>query len=156
MGLRAEQLSDGNAECPFLDMFGRPTRDTPYEQERNSELSLRQALYFINSEQLEGKVSGSPRIKRLLDAKKADAEIVDELYLMTFSRFPSDEESSGCSITSSKRRRGRRRCRTCSGLCSTRGVPSTTRSRSCSISKAEGSHGSRRDFVRGGGGGRSG
>ena len=92
MGYRATQLSDGNMECSFLDMFGRPTRDTPYEEERSSEPSLRQSLYFINSEQLDGKVSGSPSLKRLLQSAKDDAAAVEELYLMTLSRFPSAEE----------------------------------------------------------------
>jgi len=33
---KAAQISDGNTECSFLDLFGRPPRDTPYEEERNS------------------------------------------------------------------------------------------------------------------------
>ncbi|MGA2271539.1 MAG: DUF1549 domain-containing protein [Bryobacteraceae bacterium] len=87
---RATQISDGNTECPFLDLFGRPPRDTPYEEERDSDLTLRQTLYFLNSEQLEGKVSGSPRLKRLLS--RSDAEILDEIYLTTLSRLPSVDE----------------------------------------------------------------
>ena len=63
---RATQISDGNTECNFLDLFGRPPRDTPYEEERNSDVTLKQALYLLNSEQLEGKVSGSPHLKRIL------------------------------------------------------------------------------------------
>jgi hypothetical protein len=91
-GSRATQLTDGNAECSFLDLFGRPPRDTPYEEERNSDVSLKQALYFINSEQLDGKITGSPRLKRLLAANKPDAETVEELYLIMLSRFPADAE----------------------------------------------------------------
>ena len=87
---RATQISDGNTECPFLDLFGRPPRDTPYEEERDSDLTLRQTLYFLNSEQLEAKVSGSPRLKRLL--AKTDTEIVDEIYLTALSRFPTGDE----------------------------------------------------------------
>jgi len=91
-GYRATQISDGNTECSFLDMFGRPPRDTPYELERNSEISLRQELYFINSEQLEGKISSSPRMKRLLQGNRRDEDTIEELYLMTLSRFPTVEE----------------------------------------------------------------
>jgi hypothetical protein len=87
---RATQISDGNTECAFLDMFGRPPRDTPYEEERDNGLTLRQTLYFLNSEQLETKLSNSPRLKRLL--AKTDTEVIDELYLAALSRFPSDEE----------------------------------------------------------------
>jgi Protein of unknown function (DUF1553)/Protein of unknown function (DUF1549) len=92
VGYRATHLSDGNAESSFLDMLGRPVRDTPFEGERSSDISLKQALYFINSEQLEGKVSSSPRLKRMLQANKEDAPLIEDLYLTTFSRFPSAEE----------------------------------------------------------------
>jgi hypothetical protein len=91
-GTRGSQISDGNAECPFLDLFGRSPRDTPYEEERSSEVSLKQALYFINSEQLDGKITGSPRLQRLLKANKTDAGTVDELYLMMLSRYPTPAE----------------------------------------------------------------
>jgi Protein of unknown function (DUF1549)/Protein of unknown function (DUF1553) len=91
-GSRATQISDGNAECSFLDLFGRPPRDTPYEEERNSDVSLKQALYFLNSEQLDGKITGSPRLKRMLASNKSEEDLVDELYLTMLSRFPSAEE----------------------------------------------------------------
>ncbi len=87
---RATQISDGNTECSFLDLFGRAPRDTPYEQERDSNLSLRQTLYFLNSEQLEGKISSSPRLKRLLASP--DDQLLDELYLTALSRFPDAGE----------------------------------------------------------------
>ena len=87
---RATQISDGNTECNFLDLFGRPPRDTPYESERNNDVSLKQALYFLNSEQLEGKVTSSPHLKRVL--MKPDAEVLDDIYLSALSRYPTAEE----------------------------------------------------------------
>ncbi|SPE27264.1 conserved exported hypothetical protein [Candidatus Sulfopaludibacter sp. SbA3] len=89
---RATQISDGNTECSFLDLFGRASRDMPYEADRDSDLTLRQTLYFLNSEQLEGKISNSPHLKRLLAATKPDSEIVDEIYLTTLSRLPTADE----------------------------------------------------------------
>ena len=78
---RATQISDGNTECSFLDLFGRPPRDTPLRSRaQQRRRRSKQALYFLNSEQLEGKITGSPRLKRLL-AHKPDAEVVEELYL---------------------------------------------------------------------------
>ena len=91
-GTRAEQISDGNTTCSFLDLFGRPGRDTPFESERSSEASLRQELYLLNSEQLAGKLSSSPSLARLMKANLKDPELVDEIYLMTLSRFPSADE----------------------------------------------------------------
>ena len=87
---RATQISDGNTECNFLDLFGRPPRDTPYETERNSDVTLKQALYLLNSEQLEGKVSSSPHLKRIL--AKNDGDVLDDIYLSSVSRFPTADE----------------------------------------------------------------
>ena len=87
---RATQISDGNTECSFLDLFGRPPRDTPYEEERNNDVTLKQALYLLNSEQLEGKVSSSPHLKRIL--AKSDGEVLDDIYLSSVSRFPTADE----------------------------------------------------------------
>jgi hypothetical protein len=87
---RATQISDGNTECNFLDLFGRPPRDTPYESERNNDLTLKQALYFLNSEQLEGKVTSSAHLKRVV--AKSDAEVIEDLYLSALARYPTANE----------------------------------------------------------------
>ena len=91
-GTRAAQVPDGSIVSPFLELFGRPPRDTAYESDRCLDTSMRQALYMINSSQLENKVSRSPRIQRLLKARKTDAEIIDELFLAALSRFPTKDE----------------------------------------------------------------
>ena len=87
---KATQLADGNMDCTFLDLFGRPGRDTPYESERDSDLTLRQTLYMLNSEQLENKLANSPKLKTLLTKK--DPEVLEELYLTTLSRPPTPDE----------------------------------------------------------------
>jgi hypothetical protein len=105
---RATQISDGNTECTFLDQFGRATRDMPYESERDSDLTLRQTLYFLNSEQLEGKISGSPHLKRLLANNKAtDSDVLDEIYLTTLSRLPKADEKQRLLDYLSKRKTAR-------------------------------------------------
>jgi len=91
-GYRATQLPDANIEAPFLELFGRPPRDTPYETERSAEISLWHALYFVNSNELENKVNNGQRIKRLIKEAKSDADIVDEFYLAGLSRLPNEEE----------------------------------------------------------------
>jgi hypothetical protein len=91
-GYRAAQIPDANIESPILELFGRPPRDTAYESDRCSQSSLRQALYFVNSDHLEGKVAASGRIKRLLEARQSDGQIVDELVLASLSRLPSAKE----------------------------------------------------------------
>jgi hypothetical protein len=92
VGQRAAQLPDGDIESTVLEMFGRPSRDTPYEKERNCEPTLRQALYVVSSDHLQWKIAGGQRIRQLLEAKKSDPEIVEELYLAALSRPPSNNE----------------------------------------------------------------
>ena len=60
--------------------------------ERDSGITIRQTLYLLNSEQMEGKLSGSPRFKRWIAANRSDKDMVDEIYLATLSRFPSESE----------------------------------------------------------------
>jgi hypothetical protein len=91
-GHRAIQLTDGSIKTPFLEMFGRPPRDTAYESERSCETSMRQALYFINSRQLQAKIATSPSLRQLMRSGKSNPEIVEEIYLATLSRFPTDNE----------------------------------------------------------------
>ncbi|HVX12691.1 MAG TPA: DUF1549 and DUF1553 domain-containing protein [Pirellulales bacterium] len=77
----------------FLDTFDRPRRVSGCECERSVGATLGQVLLLSNSDEVEQKVaSGEGVIAKLLADKKPPAEIVDELYLGTFSRFPSDAE----------------------------------------------------------------
>jgi len=91
-GHRAVQLSDGSIGSSFLELFGRPPRDTAYESERNCETSMRQALHFINSRWLQGKVAYGPRLKQLLQSGKSNEELVTEVYLLALSRLPTESE----------------------------------------------------------------
>ena len=91
-GYRATQLPDSDIDCTFLDVFGRPSRDTPYEGDRNSDATARQAMFFISSDQLQWKIAGGQRIRQWLEAQKADPEIIDEIYLAALTRLPTDQE----------------------------------------------------------------
>lgn len=92
-GTRAIQLPDESVGSYFLDVFGRPTRETPCECERPREANLAQALHLLNSGEVQNKIaSGNGRIASLLKAKKQDAEILEELYLLTLGRFPRADE----------------------------------------------------------------
>jgi len=93
-GARAAQIFDGDIKHPFLDLFGRPSRDTPYECQRNLDSSVRQSLHLLNSDHFEGKIAGSQTLQRLLQANRPDAEIVDELYLAALARFPRPDEKA--------------------------------------------------------------
>jgi hypothetical protein len=107
VGYRAAQLADGSVGTAFLELFGRPPRDTCYEEERTSETSMWQAVYMINSEQLDGKLANSPRIKRLLDSGKSDSEVIDEIYLVALSRLPNEQEKQKLTAYLSKDKQAR-------------------------------------------------
>jgi len=94
-GFRATHLADGSIDLPFLQMFGRPPRDTAYESERDLELSMRQTLHLLNSSDVQNKINGSPRLQQLLKDKKSDEEVIEELYLLALSRPPTEEEKAG-------------------------------------------------------------
>jgi hypothetical protein len=92
-GVRAIQLPDESVVSYFLDVFGRPLRETPCECERPREANLAQALHLLNSTDLQSKV-GNPagRVAALLKGKGSDAELIEELYLWSFGRKPRPQE----------------------------------------------------------------
>jgi len=92
-GYRATHLADGSIDLPFLQLFGRPPRDTAYESDRDLELSMRQTLHLLNSSDVQNKINASPRLGRMMQEIKEDQKIIEELYLSTVSRFPTEEES---------------------------------------------------------------
>lgn len=91
-GSKASQVFDADIDSPFLQLFGRPPRDTCFEGERTAEPSMRQALHLLAAGHVEYKIGGSPRIKRLMESKKTDAEVIDEIYLATLTRLPTTDE----------------------------------------------------------------
>lgn len=91
-GFRATHLADGSMSLPFLELFGRPPRDTAYESDRDLTLSLRQTLHLLNSSDVQNKINTSPRLKRLAKEVPDDAQAIEEIYLATLCRLPTDEE----------------------------------------------------------------
>jgi len=94
-GQRAVQLWDSEQQSYFLKLFGRPMRTTACVCERSSSSGVSQSLHFINSENLQAKLSHADgNIARWLSAAKDDAAFVDALYTACFSRRPSAQESA--------------------------------------------------------------
>ena len=93
-GTKAEELPDAKAAGDgFLDLFGKPVRETPCECERSSTVSLGQALNLINGPTLSDSVSApTGRIAQLLKANPTDEKVVEEIFLATLSRFPTAKE----------------------------------------------------------------
>lgn len=58
------------------------------------EPNLSQALHLLNGETVQGKIQEGGLIKRLLDAGQTPEQIVEELYVRTLTRRPSDKEKA--------------------------------------------------------------
>lgn len=94
--MRSVYLADGMAEgggSEFLKLFGRPKRESACECERTSNVSLAHALNLINGPLISGAVSeGGNAIAKLVEKDKDNRRAVEEIYLMTLSRLPSEAE----------------------------------------------------------------
>lgn len=78
----------------FLDVFGRPLRESALESERRSDFSLPQALNLVNGKTVADAIADPKgRVAKLILSGKNDAAIVEDLYLAALSRFPNTEES---------------------------------------------------------------
>lgn len=91
----AEQLPDPHVgKDGFLDLFGRPSRESACECERRADLSLPQALNLVNGKTIsDAAADPKGRIATAVLAGKSDAALVEELYLASFSRLPSKAET---------------------------------------------------------------
>ncbi|MBW3597257.1 MAG: DUF1553 domain-containing protein, partial [Planctomycetes bacterium] len=96
VGTRAVELPDNGFNSYFLTVFGRPEASSACECERSSEANLAQSLHLLNSSEIQGKLtSGAGTVAKFGgDAERADPEKVRELYLLAFSREPTEEELS--------------------------------------------------------------
>jgi hypothetical protein len=92
-GSRAAQVWNNRLESDFLDAFSRPnaSADPPCERDRDG--SIVQALHLMNSTKLAGRISETKgRAAALAKSSKTTEEIVEELYLAAYCRFPTEEE----------------------------------------------------------------
>jgi redox-regulated HSP33 family molecular chaperone len=86
-------LPDESFSSYFLDVFGRPQRISACECERSSEANLAQALQMLNSDEVQGKIARQGgRASMLAKDPRPDAEKIEELWLWTFGRKPTQED----------------------------------------------------------------
>jgi hypothetical protein len=91
--IRATQLPDEAFASTFLDVFGRPRRDTACDCERTVEANLAQSLFLLNSADLQRWLDArGGRLDRWIAEAGPDAAKVDELYRVCYARSPRDDE----------------------------------------------------------------
>ena len=90
---RTIELADGSITSQFLEMFGRPARDTGLESERNNQSTDAQRLHLLNSTHVQKKIEGSKRINRLIRTAKGNRRmLINMTYLNILSRYPTKKE----------------------------------------------------------------
>jgi hypothetical protein len=91
---KAEEFPDPHVgKDGFLDVFGRPARESSCECERRSDISMPQALNLVNGRTI-GDAIADPkgRVAKLILAGASDRAIVEDLYLGALSRYPTAKE----------------------------------------------------------------
>lgn len=93
-GMRAAQIPDGMvAGNDFLQLFGRPKRQSACECERSSSLTLSHALSLINGPTISEAIAApDSRIAKLVKTEKDDRKLVEDIYLSCLSRPPTEKE----------------------------------------------------------------
>jgi len=89
---RSISLADGSITSSFLELFGRPPRDTGLESERNNRPTAGQRLHLLNSSHIQRKIEQGPKLLSVMQSRRKPREVVDEVYLTILSRFPTNEE----------------------------------------------------------------
>jgi hypothetical protein len=89
---RAVALADASITSPFLEKFGRSSRDTGLESDRNNRPTAAQRLHLLNSSHVRRKIELSPKLRAMLQSGPRRPETVRELYLTVLSRLPTEQE----------------------------------------------------------------
>lgn len=92
---RKVELWTTKMESPLLESFGLPNASENCPCERDNRPSMVQALHLMNSDKLQTQLADKAgRAAALGQADRTAGEIVDEVYLAIYSRWPSVEERS--------------------------------------------------------------
>ena len=91
-GQRSIALADGSITSAFLEMFGRPPRDTGLAAERNNRPTAAQRLYLLNSTDIQRRIERGPKLRHLVRVSRQPRQVMTRLYLTILSRFPTEEE----------------------------------------------------------------
>ena len=90
---RSIALADASISSPFLELYGRSSRETGMEAERNNRPTAAQRLHLLNSSNIQKKLQQSAKLRALLQQpQKNQRDIVSDLYLTILSRYPTTDE----------------------------------------------------------------
>ncbi len=88
---RSIALADASITSTFLELFGRPPRDTGYFSERINRVTAGQRLHLLNSSHILRKIQQGPGLA-FARQTTSPREAIERLYLRILSRYPTEEE----------------------------------------------------------------
>jgi hypothetical protein len=92
-GARAVEAPDGDSGNYFLEVFGRPARESACTCERSNEPTLAQVLHLINGTTIDTAIkAGDSRLQQQLTAGATPEQVIEDLYVAAYSRKPSEAE----------------------------------------------------------------
>ena len=92
-GTRAVALVNPKTPSLTLDILGRCGRDESCEGSPGTFSGLSQKLHLFNGPLLNARITAEgSRLKRLWDAEKQPAAIIDEFYMVALGRHPTAQE----------------------------------------------------------------
>jgi hypothetical protein len=92
---RTIALADGSISSPFLEMFGRPARDTGLLSERNNQSTDAQRLHMLNSSHIQKKIETSRRLRGIMAESRRDRrQLIRSMYINILSRYPTATEET--------------------------------------------------------------
>ena len=91
-GARAVQVADGRTSTYFLTTFGRATREEVCSCAVSMDPSLSQALHLLNGDVGNQRIQQGGVINRWIKEGRPDTEIIDELFVRCYGRFPQERE----------------------------------------------------------------
>ena len=91
-GARAVQVADGRTSTYFLTTFGRATREEVCSCAVSMDPSLSQALHLLNGDVGNQRIQQGGVIDRWIKEGRPDTEIIDELFVRCYGRFPQERE----------------------------------------------------------------
>ncbi|MBL9132716.1 MAG: PSD1 domain-containing protein [Verrucomicrobiaceae bacterium] len=92
LGARAVQIADGATSTYFLTTFGRAKRESVCSCEVKMEPTLSQALHLMNGDAVNDRIKQGRVVAKMIQEKKTDREIIDDLFLRVFGRLPKEKE----------------------------------------------------------------
>ena len=91
--LPSPDLAKASGAKSFLKVFGQSPRQTVCECERSTQARLDQALQLLNGEFVHDALKHpQSRFRRMIAADRSNDEIVTELYLAAYCRYPTEQE----------------------------------------------------------------